>query len=166
MDMTQEKHERAVADGFIDWYNERHGTTYSFHTRGADPPDFIYRDGRQEMLLETTATYYDAPHATMLWQNARGIPDAPETWSSEGPDRKLVAMASAALKKKCAKDYPRKCILVVGLYPDITSAEEFQELLPDIQIPEECSFTAIYLAGAFPSSSGGTKGGYYCWKLV
>ncbi len=166
MDTTQEKHERAVADRFVDWYNEHHSTAYAYHTRGADPPDFIYRDGSGEMPLEITAAYYDATNATMLWQNARGIPGAAQTWISEGPDRKLVESVSAALRKKCAKDYPPGCVLVVSLYPDITSAEEFQELLPDIQVPEACSFRAIYLAGAFPSSSGRRQGGYYCWKLV
>jgi len=33
VDVTQDKHERAVADSFIEWYNRRHGTAYWFYAR-------------------------------------------------------------------------------------------------------------------------------------
>jgi len=166
MDATQDKHECAVADSFIEWYNSRHGTAYGFYARGAEPPDFVYRDGGREMLLEITAAYYDANNATVLWQNARGVPGAAQSWMSKDPDRKLVDSVNAILQKKCGKQYPEGCLLLVAMYPDITTAEEFQELLPGVQVPPTASFEEIYLAGVFPASSGGSRGGYSCWKLV
>jgi hypothetical protein len=118
------------------------------------------------MLLEVTAAYYDANNATMLWQNVRGVPGAPQIWMSKGPDRKLIGSVSEILEKKCGKPYPEGCVLLVVLYPDITSAEEFEHLLPDIKIPPATSFAEIYVAGMFPASSGGSRGGYDCWKLA
>jgi len=166
VDATQDKHERAVADRFMDWHNSRRGTAYRFSARGAEPPDFVYRDDGREMLLEVTAAYYDASNATMLWQNARGVPGAAQTSISKSPDQKLIDSLSTILQKKCGKPYPQGCVLLVALYPDITSAKEFELLLPQIKIPSTTSFAEIYVAGVFPASSGGSRGGYYCWKLA
>lgn len=166
MDPTQEKHERAVADAFVHWYNRHHGTAYAYHARGADPPDFVYRMGTREMLLEVTAAYYDPANATMLWQNARGLPGAPQVWKSKNPDGKLVERIHLALKNKCAKQYPSRCLLLVGLYPDLTTADEFADLIPEIEVPSPCPFAEIYLGGVFPTSSSGSHGGYRCWKLA
>lgn len=166
MDAVQDEHERAVANIFVEWYNRLHGTAYVYHTRGADPPDFVYRDGNSEMLVEVTAAYYDAKNAAILWRNARRIPGAPQSWMSKEPDRKLVESVNVALEKKCGKPYPPGCVLLVNVYPDITSAEEFQELLHDIHVPANCFFAEIYVTGEFPTSSGGSPGGYSCWKLV
>lgn len=166
VDATQNKHERAVADCFVERYNSRHGTAYGFYARGAEPPDFVYRDGSREILLEVTAAYYDAKNATMLWQNARRVPRADQSWMSKAPDRKLVDSVSVILQKKCGKLYPEGCVLLVVLYPDITSADEFEHLLPEIQIPPTTSFVEIYVAGVFPASSSGSRGGYYCWRLA
>lgn len=165
-DSTKDKHERAVADRFIDWYNSRHGTAYRFYARGAEPPDFVYCDGGREMLLEVTAAYYDANNATMLWRNARGVTEASQSWMSKDPDQKLVDSVNLILEKKCAKPYPQGYLLLVAVYPDITSAEEFEHLLQEIQIPPAAPFAKIYIAGDFPASSGGSRGGYYCWKVV
>ena len=166
VDATQDKHERAVADTFREWYNSRHGTAYGFYARGADSPDFVYRDGDREMLLEVTAAYYDANNATMLWQIARGVPGAAQDWMGKDPDNMLVDSVSAILQKKCGRPYPKGCVLLVVLYPDITSADEFEDLRTEIKIPPTSSFAEIYVAGMFPASSGGCRGGYYCWKLA
>jgi hypothetical protein len=166
VDATQDEHERAVADRFIEWYNSRHDTAHEFYSRGAGPPDFVYRDGSCEMLIEVTAAYYDATNATMLWQNARGVPGAAQSWMSKEPDRKLIDSINATLQKKCGKPYPEGCVLLVALYPDITSAEEFEHLRSGIHIPPTMPFAEIYVAGVFPASSGGSRGGYCCWKLA
>src|SRR2546425_8666146 len=97
MDALQEKHERAVGDAFIDWYNKQIGASFVYSARGAEAPDLIYREGTKELLLEITVAYYDAGHATMLWQNARGSSDAPDSWSTKGPDQKLIDSVSLAL---------------------------------------------------------------------
>ena len=47
MDTIQEKHERAVGDAFVEWYNRLKGTSYEYYDRGTDPPDLIYRYGKK-----------------------------------------------------------------------------------------------------------------------
>lgn len=101
------------------------GTAFAYFTRASEAPDLIYRDGTKELLLEITVAYYDAGHATMLWQNARALPGAPDSWSSKGPDQKLLGSVNLALTKKSAKAYPAGCVLLVVIYPDLTAAEEF-----------------------------------------
>lgn len=165
MDVIQEKHERAVGDAFMDWYNTRHGTTYAYHDRGANPPDLIYRSGSQQIFIEVTAAYYDAGHATMLWQDARGVPDAADLWSSQSPDAKLIDSINLMLAKKSNKPYPPSCILVLVLYPDLTTAEEFEELIPGVNVSTQHPFAEIYVGGMFPASSSGSLGGYVWWRL-
>jgi hypothetical protein len=166
MDATQERHERAVGDEFVRWYNEGNATAYAFDRRGADPPDLVYRDGAQELKLEITGAYYDAPYATMLWKNARGRPDAADSWSGASPDGKLVDSINAALAKKCGKrTYPGGCALVVALYPDLTSVDEFADLLREIVMPPDHGFSEVYVGGLFPASSSGSTGGQHWWRL-
>ena len=165
MDAVQQKHERAVGEAFVAWYNGVSRMSYEFHVHGSDPPDLIYRNGSQELLLEITAGYYDAAHATMLWQNAREVPGAPDSWSSKGPDQKLIDHVNLAIEKKSAKAYPSGCLLVIAVYPDLASADEFAALLPELHVPDTHPFGEIYVGGLFPASSGGSAGGYFWWKL-
>ena len=166
MDSTQAQHEQAVGAAFIEWYNRQHGTAFRYHSRGADPPDLVYRSGDYEMLLEITAAYYDADNAAMLWQTARNVPGAADMWMSKDPDQKLLDSINAGLAKKCGKPYPAHCALVMQIYPDLISAEELDTLIHHIKIPTDHFFAGIYLTGIFPTSSGGSRGGYFCWKLV
>jgi hypothetical protein len=165
MDALQEQHERAVGDAFIEWYNKQMGTSFAYSAHGAEAPDLIYRDGTKELLLEITVAYYDAGHATMLWQNARGLSDAPDSWSSKGPDQKLIDSVTLALAKKSAKAYPTGCVLLVVVYPDLTDAEEFFSLMPDIRVPDGHPFAEIYVGGLFPAFSSGSVGGHSWWKV-
>jgi hypothetical protein len=173
MDVIQEKHERAVGDAFMDWYNKRNGTTYAYHERGANayherganPQDLIYRSGSQQVLLEVTVAYYDDSHATMLWQSARDVPNAPNLCSSGSPDAKLIDSINHRLAEKSLKRYPPGCILVVGVYPDLTTAEEFEELIPGVNVSVQHPFAEIYVGGLFPASSSGSLGGYFWWRL-
>ncbi|MFQ5804333.1 MAG: hypothetical protein ACE5JQ_15700 [Candidatus Methylomirabilales bacterium] len=165
MDSIQEQHERAVGDAFIEWYNNWNGTKFRYHGRGADPPDLVYRSESEETFLEITVAYYDANNAAMLWQNARRVQGAANIWIGKNPDQKIIEHVNAVLTEKCGKQYPPKCVLVVGVYPDVTAAEELDALIGQIKVPVDHPFVEIYLAGNFPSSSGGSGGGYYCWKL-
>ena len=101
----------------------------------------------------------------MLWQNARGVPDAADLWSSRSPDTKLIDSINLMLAKKSTKPYPPGCILVLVLYPDLTTAEEFEELMPSVNVPPQHPFTEIYVGGMFPASSNGSLGGYFWWRL-
>lgn len=163
-DTTQEQHERAVGDAFIEWYNRQQGTELRYHGRGADPPDLVYRSGDDELLLEITGAYYDTDYATMLWQNARRVPGASNMWIGKSPDQKLVYSVNAALSKKCNKRYPANCVLLVNLEQATTSAEEVEALIAQIKVPAHHAFAEIYLGGIFPISSRG--GGYHFWRLA
>jgi hypothetical protein len=165
MDSTQEQHEQAVGAAFIAWYNRQHGTAFRYHSRGADPPDLVYRCGDREILLEITAAYYDADNATMLWQNARGVSGAADMWMSKDPDQKLIDNINVGLTKKCDKSYPADCVLVMHLNPDITTAEEFEALIAQIKIPADHPFVEIYVGGMFPISHN-SNGGYQWWKVA
>jgi hypothetical protein len=158
MDSLKKQHERAIAEAFIDWYNKQNNTKFSFHKHG-EPPDFVYIFENQTMLLEVTAEYYDEENAKMLWQNARRIPNAPQIWIGKEPDQSLISHANIGLTKKCAKKYPDGCILLINIYPDITTSEEFELLINQINIPSNNSFIEIYVGGNFP------VGGFHYWKL-
>src|SRR5262245_5335613 len=153
MDLVQEQHERAVGDAFIDWYNAQNGTNYVYGGRGSDPPDLIYQAGTNQLFIEIAGSYYDEDNARMLWQHARNVPGAPGMWRGVRPDAQLIKAANAILAKKASKPYPPGCILVVNLYPDITSAEEFEAILADIKVPAQHPFRGIYVTGLFPESS-------------
>jgi hypothetical protein len=165
MDAIQRRHERAVGDAFVAWHNQTTGTSHEYDAHGSDVPDLIYKDGSKKLLLEITVAYYDAGHAMMLWQNARHVPGAPDSWNSKRPDQKLIDSVNLALTKKSGKAYPSGCVLVVAVYPDLTAAEEFALLMPEIRVPDAHPFAEIYVGGLFPAWSGGSEGGYSWWKL-
>jgi hypothetical protein len=166
LDDIQDRHERAVGDAFISWYNQRNATGYTYHDRGADPPDRVYRFEAAELPLEITGAYYDADYAKMEWQNARGLHNAPDCWGRPEPDEALIADVNAVVAKKCAKKYPPHCLLVVNVNPAITSADEFSALVSEVRVPPTRDFAGIYVGGAFPESSWGSHEGYYFWKLA
>lgn len=118
------------------------------------------------MLLEITAAYYDPDYATMIWQDARGLPDAADIWIGKEPDQKLIDCINARLVKKCDKRYSVICVLLVSVYPDLTTVEELNAMIAQIKVPVGQPFAEIYLAGVFPASSSGSGGGYRCWKLA
>jgi hypothetical protein len=129
MDSIQQQHEQAIGQKFIAWYNAHYGTNFALFGRGAAPPDLIYKSDTEELFVEVSGGYYDEEHAKMLWQNARHVTDASTRWTGKEPDQTLVDHISAVLEKKAAKQYPGNCVLVVNTNPDITSADEFAELL-------------------------------------
>ncbi len=169
MDTTQERHERAIGDAFTKWYNEQNRTHFRYHDRGdrgAERPDLIYRSGSDEMLLEVTTGYYDQSYAKFVWQNTRRLANAPDEWSGKEPDQSLIRNINSRLQEKCVKGtYPPSCVLVLTVYPDVTLAEEFADLVPEIRAPRDHAFAGIYVGGLFPACSSGSPGGYQWWKL-
>jgi hypothetical protein len=161
---VKEQNERAVADAFINWYNELNNTEFKYYKRG-EAPDFVYRFENRMMPLEVTTGYYDEDNAKMLWENARGRPSAPKIWIGKEPDQSLINHINIGLTNKCAKKYPADCTLVMNIYPDITTTEELEALINQIRVPTDHPFKEIYLTGMFLTSSNNT-GGYQCWKLV
>jgi hypothetical protein len=102
----------------------------------------------------------------MLWQNARDLPSAPDSWKGKEPDQKLVDSINLALARKSAKAYPAGCALLVVIYPDLMDAEEFASLLPELHVPAGHPFSEICVGGLFPASSSGSVGGYSWWKVT
>jgi hypothetical protein len=58
MDSVQEHHERRVGDQLMEWYNQRHGTSFRFDGRAGEAPDLKYRDGKHWLRVEITSAYY------------------------------------------------------------------------------------------------------------
>jgi hypothetical protein len=70
------------------------------------------------------------------------------------PDELLFAEARRLVAKKCGKRYPPDCILLVDLQGDITSADDFDEYEPTIEVPDSQPFQGIYVVHDSPMSSG------------
>lgn len=159
------QHERAVGDRFISWYNAKNATAFAFEERGADPPDLIYRDGGRRLPVEITTAYYDDADAIMRWKSARRDPTASASWSGVGPDENLASDIGRRLVEKCQSRLEPGTVLVVAIYPALTTADEIAALLPTMEVPGNCRFAGIYVAGVFPASSDGSVEGYRCWRL-
>jgi hypothetical protein len=57
------------------------------------------------------------------------------------------------------KKYGNNTVLLIGIPPGVTSAEELEEMLDKILIPEETPYAGIYIIGNFPIKLHST-GGY------
>jgi hypothetical protein len=102
--------------------------------------------------------------AFVAWHNqTTGTSHEYDAHGSDVPD--LIYSVNLALTKKSGKAYPSGCVLVVAVYPDLTAAEEFALLMPEIRVPDAHPFAEIYVGGLFPAWSGGSEGGYSWWKL-
>jgi hypothetical protein len=168
MDQIQGKHERTVGEAFIRWFNAKYGNQFKYDNRPHEAPDLRYMDGNQALNIEITGAYYDdRDDAAMQWKAARKEDDAPYGWSGRDFDRTLVSNIrniSAAIAKKCRKDYGKNCVLVVAVRPAITSDDEMEQMLSEIKIPEKTPFAGIYLTGEFPRTDS-SRGGFRYWQL-
>jgi hypothetical protein len=126
VDSIQERHERAVGDALIGWLNRREGRSLSFMRRGDDAPDLIYREGFDDLGLEIVGAYYDQDDATLLWQNARNVPNAPTEWSGVNFDSALLRSIEMRVREKCRKAYGANCALLVAVQPGLTTAPEMK----------------------------------------
>jgi len=170
MDEIQSRHEHAVGYEFIRWFNAKNGKQFEYDKRPHKAPDLRYVDGKQILNIEITDAYYDKndadkkEDAELQWKTARKEADAPHGWLGGDFDRTLVSNISAGIAKKCRKDYGKDCVLVVAVRPGLTSADEMEQMLSEIKIPDETPFTGIYLTGDFPWTDS-SRGGFRCWPL-
>jgi hypothetical protein len=163
----KQKVERAVGDEFVEWLNRTTGSEFQFERTGANPPDLVYRDGNKTLPVEVATSYYNENDAIMRWKFARKDPTAPTKWESPltNPDQALIADINKRIAKKCLGKHDLETVLVVEIYPAITTKAEFEELKNGIAIPSSIPFAAIYVAGTFPHGSD-SPGGYFCWKVA
>jgi len=154
------KDEKKIGEDFVCWYNKNNGTNYSFDRRGEDPPDLVFIDDKSEIFLEVTTAYYDdGKHAKFEWN-----PKFSRDWVGCNSDLSLVKNISSIIDDKCQKDCGQNCILIIGIYPNVTSFEEFIKLIPEIRIPQKTPFLSIYIAGVFPEMSM-VNSHYRCIRL-
>jgi hypothetical protein len=150
MDSAQEKHERRVGEQLIEWYNQRHGTSFRFDGRPSDVPDLKYRDGVHWLGVEVVSAYYDPDDAKFHWLAKRQRPDAPDEWEGVNFEQSLVENINSALAAKCRKFYGANCLLAVYVFPDLTHADEMETLIKGVRVPATHRFAGIYLCGEFP----------------
>jgi len=158
--------ERAVGDKFVEWLNRATGSEFQFDRIGADPPDLVYRDGEKTMPVEVATSYYHNEDAIMRWKHARKDRTAPMKWSKpvDEPDQRLITSINQRIVEKCLGTHDEGTVLVIEIYPAITTKTEFEELKSSIAIPNSVPFAAIYIAGRFPNGGDGPSG-YSCWKV-
>jgi hypothetical protein len=163
----KQKVERAVGDTFVEWLNRTTGSRFQFERIGANPPDLIYRDDNKTLPVEVATSYYNENDAIMRWKFARKDPTAPTRWGSpqKNPDQALIANINERITRKCLGKHDLGTLLVVEIYPAITTRAEFEKLKAGIEIASSIPFAAIYVAGSFPGH-GDSPGGYFCWKLA
>jgi hypothetical protein len=146
--------------------NRATGSNFQFERIGADPPDLVYRDGDKTLPVEVATSYYHEQDAIIRWKHARKDPTAPEKWSKplDEPDQRLITDINERIVKKCSGTHDVGTVLVIEIYPAITTKTEFEELKSSIAIPNSIPFATIYVAGSFPNRGDG-PGGYFCWKV-
>jgi hypothetical protein len=161
----KQKVERAIGDAFVEWLNRTTGSEFQFERIGANPPDLLYRDGNEALPVEVATSYYNEKDAIMRWKYARKDPTAPtKSGILINPDQELIADINKRIAAKCLDKHDLGTVLVIEIYPAITTKVEFEELKESIAIPSSIPFTAIYVAGDFGYSRDG-PGGYFCWKV-
>ncbi len=158
MNEFQEKNERAVGEGFIEWLNSGKGTTYRFKARPDRAPDLIYTSDSNELFIEVTAAFYDHEHARFIWKGVRGEADAPERWTGINANESLVNAIHNCIINKAQKRYENETLLLIEVPPGVTSAEELSELLDRQQFPRDLPFAGIYVVGDFPIKKGSIGG--------
>lgn len=150
MDSAQEHYERRVGDQLIEWYNQRHRTSFRFDGRTDEAPDLKYRDGKHWLRVEVTSAYYDPKDdAKFKWGAERQLPDAPREWEGKDFEEFLVARINSVIVAKCRNDYGPHCLLAVYVLGDMTFADEMEALLKSVSVPATPQFDGIYLCGEF-----------------
>lgn len=175
MDTIQQQHERAVIENFAHWHNETHGTSWTYAGRPVTAtPDGLVRDADgRETPVEVGDAYYDETDAKMKWLPARGH-SGPEKWSGINPDETLADELSRIVEQKAGKLYPAGTVLVLNVYPSLTTVEDMEHVRSLIVIPNPHVFAAIYLFGHFPEDVtevplgqlfGNKPAGFHGWRL-
>ena len=161
----KKKHESAVADEFIKWYNREAGRNL-VRVEADDAPDTRYKDEQGELGVEVTTAWYGKDQAEWTWGHARKNPNTPNEMFQINPDESLAVGIQTAIDKKKLKHYGCECVLVVAVYPHLTTADELAPLLSGIESPDGYPFAGIYVVGDFPASSSGAVAGYRCFPLM
>lgn len=151
------QHERAVGDAFVMWLNASVGGNFHF-VRAGEAPDLVYASNADELAIEVTTAYYDGQYAKSAWDLARGKADTSE-WTGQDFDEALASEIVRLVGDKATRRYGSNCLLLIDVQAPLTTADELSTLLLKRAFPEDCPFSAIYVAGRFPETSA-QEGGY------
>jgi len=157
-DDLKERMERWVGDQFVAWRNDVFGTNFTFSRLGTPPAaDVEYVDGTSILHVEVTGTYNDEDAARFENMNARGLPNAPDGWSSLKNDGRVVALdtlfvdsLNQRLAEKAAKSYSCPPHLVVHHVSRFHHSLELLQLLNQATVPARHPFLGIYFLGRMP----------------
>jgi hypothetical protein len=149
MDSAQETHERHVGDILIEWYNQRHGTSFRFAGRLGDAPDLTYRENRKLGVEVVSAYYDDHEDAKFQWLNARGRSDAPDKWEGKNFEQYLADDITAKVADKCGKSYGLNCLLAVYVYASMSFADDMETIVKSVSVPATHGFDGVYLCAEF-----------------
>lgn len=167
-DELKANHEKAVADRFIQKYNEEKKTNFVFKQQGKPPaPDFKYEDltGGKIIGIEVTGVYYDKSDAKGSWQVARGNINKSQSNITVNPTEHLRKSIEDAIAKKCLKfydfSYPTVLVLDATRPPlhDERDIQEIEEMVGLVTLPEHIPFHEIYFGIELE------LGQYRIWKL-
>jgi hypothetical protein len=136
MDSAQEKHERRVGEQLVEWYNQRHGTSFRFDGRPEEAPDSYYSDGNVRLRVEVTSAFYDDENdAKYEWLQRRGHPDAPDKWEGKNFEQYLVNDINSRIAKKCRNSYGPNCLLAVYVFPNSPALTKWKHSLKASAFP-------------------------------
>ena len=164
-DKLKGQHEKAIAERFIERYNEANKTNFVFKQRGKPPaPDFEYKDSTTSEVigLEVTGVYYDEHHAEGTWQVARREIKSFQSNVICSPTERLRESIEHAIAKKCQRNYDFSPPIILAL--DVTRSlhderdvKGIEAMARQVKLPEQIPFHEIYF--------GIQLGEYRIWKL-
>lgn len=147
------KHEQAVAERFIERYNEARKTNFVLKQRRNPPaPDFEYKDSTTDKVIgvEVTGGYYDEHHAEGTWKVARGEVKSFQSNIIVNPTERLREFIEDGIAKKCQKTYDFSYPIILVLdstrlpLHDERDIGEIEEMVRQVQLPEKLPFQKIY----------------------
>ena len=104
--------------------------------------------------------YYDEAAARYENKNARGLPDAPDGWSSlkaagavVAIDTSVVKSLNARLADKAGKSYSQAPILVLHHVSRFHYSSNLKELLDQAVVPRDHPFRGIYFVARMPQGN-------------
>src|SRR5262245_11512581 len=147
MDRLQDTHEGAVALAFTAWYNKKHGARYRF--AGRDGYDLVFIDGDLRLIAQIASVTYDALNAQFRWMGRLAARDAEKFSRGTEFHRGLRNFINNGLSQKCGQSPKVKCVLILSVHPEVTTAAAMLQLLQEVEVPDNNPFEAIYLIGHY-----------------
>ena len=149
MDEFQDRHQSAVGQCFVDWYNSRHRTKYQLLRRDGEDGDLLFGDGEREFKGEIASLYTERLDDSIRWMHARNRPDA-RRFSTPGEfEQALVGSINDEFVERCLRERVSGRVLLISIHPTVAPVLVLREALRQIVVPVPSPFDGIYLVGTF-----------------